>query len=913
MSIKPHTLTEQLTKAVKKTPNNIALQIKKSNGYEKYTYQDLYNNAQSISQNLVNLGIKKNDRIAIILENEPKWSFIYFGILYAGAIAVPLDPQSTPENLKYFFKDSECKIAFTSTSFKKIVSLASEESQTLQNIILINSNPSPHELNEKIIHYSELKNTPSSDQIIIDNETNDIASIIYTSGTTDKPKGVMLTHNNFYSNFCSIEKLNIFKETHNFISILPLHHSFPFMVTLIIPLFTNNKITYVSSLKQEEIINCMQETNVTILAAVPQFFYLFHQAILNKIKKLNPLLRIPLLGLINGFNKIKSFSSINLNKILLSKIHRTFGKKLKYFVCGGAKLDEETELFFNKIGFTLIQGYGLTETSPIVSLNPIEKIKIGSAGKTIQNVKIKVIAPNKDGVGEIAIQGPNVMKGYYKKEQETSSLLHNNWLHTGDLGYLDQEGYLFLKGRKKELIILSSGKNISPEEVEKHYLQSPFIKEICVLLACKNNEEKLSAVIVPDFEYFKKTGESDIHNTIKIELDSLSKNYPIYKSIMGFIITKNDLSRTRLGKLQRHKIKNDYFDELVNKHYKKHPKENLDHEETKILSLPVYKNITDIISKIKSQDNHINLNDHLSIDLSLDSLSRIELFSTLEKHFAIIIPEHLMTKISSVKELVLTVNQLIEEQKPDSFQKVTYANENMWKEILNDKPNKEITDKIDLSPNWLAWLFYKTFCKVISAIFKAVWRLKAYDTKNLPKNKPFILCPNHTSYLDAFLILAAIPNHIRKNIFFMGFHTFFSAPIIRNIIKTCRIIPIDPAVNSIDAMQTCSHVLKNRKPLCIFPEGARSGNGKLQNFKKGIGILAKELDIPLLPVYIDGAFEALPRDRSIPRFNKVKIIFGKPIDPEILKIDGLDLNSKDDYEAIAKGIRAHVEKLQPKC
>lgn len=323
MQNKNYTLPEKLAEITKKFPKKIALQIKEGNEYKKYTFQDLHTHALSIAHALINIGIRKNDRVAIVLENRPEWAFIYFGIMFAEATAVPLDSQSTTEDLKYFFADSECKIVFSSEKLKSTVVAAGLATETLQNVVLLDT----EETNNKTIPFSDFLISsyapPEEPDTRIDH--NDIASILYTSGTTGKPKGVMLTHDNFYSNFRSIEHLDIFAEDHNFLSILPLHHSFPFMATLLIPLFTGNTVSYITSLKKEEITDCMQKTGVSLLIGVPQFFYLFYHGIENKMKSIPFFIRLPLFGMINLFHMFRKLTDINLNKLMLKKVHDAFG------------------------------------------------------------------------------------------------------------------------------------------------------------------------------------------------------------------------------------------------------------------------------------------------------------------------------------------------------------------------------------------------------------------------------------------------------------------------------------------------------------------------------------------------------------------------------------------------------------
>ncbi len=912
MNKKLYTLHGKLREIVDQFPDRIVMQMKKEDVYVKYTYKELYGVSQSVAHSLLKAGIKKGDRVAIVLENRPEWGMIYFGIMLRGAIAIPLDPQSGQEEIKFFLSDSESKVAFTSSKLLSLFTGFTNSVPSLQQIIALDIEKSSEEIisfSETISAVSDLKSITSMPEA----SPQDIASILYTSGTTGRPKGVMLTHENFYSNSQSIDKLKLFSDKDNVLSILPLHHSFPFMVTLVIPLFSQSKITYISSLKSEELLACMRKTGVTILTGVPQLFYMFYKHIVDGIKKVPFLMRLSLLGFIEILWLVRKFTGINLAKLALSKIHRAFGKNLRFFACGGAKLNEEAARFLVKIGFTILEGYGLTETSPVATFNPLKKQKIGSVGKVIPDVNLRIAEPDEYGVGEVAIKGPNVMRGYYKEVEETRKVLKDNWFYSGDLGYLDKEGYLRLTGRKKELIVLSSGKNISPEEVESHYAKSPFIKGLCVLATGKREEEKLMAVIVPDLDYYRKVGEVNIYGMIKWDLENLSKQYPPYKRIMGFVVTSEDLPQTRLGKLKRFEIKNRYLDELMGVGLRKIDEEiSLTGEDLKILSSGIAKKIIKTLSKETDLERQIRLDDHLEIDLGLDSLGRAELMVALEKILKIDIPDSVMVKIFIVRELILEIEKLILKKEPRTEEvSAIQTRLSLWSDILKTNPAKDIIEKIDLFPGWIARFFTLLVSGMLYIIFKLIWQVKVFGIKNLPSNKAFILCPNHGSYLDGFLIVAALPRWLKKHMFFLGYRAYFEVPIIRNIVKLIRIIPIDPGAQLIDAIQACAYILRNGKTACIFPEGARSIDGEVKEFKKGVGILAKELSIRLVPVYIKGSYESWPRTNRFPRRpHPVTIVFGRPHNAEELKKEGSRLGAKDDYEAITLGIRQEVMRLK---
>lgn len=887
-------------------PERVCLQMKKGSAWERWTYKEIEDLSLRIGAFLIGEGFKKGDFAAICMENRLEWATIYLGIMAAGLICVPLDPQLTEQEIENLISDCGAKILFVSHHIFLEKNIHKIKDQPNKIVIL--------DLDiekENFRGLAQVKLTSPEGVTWPEVAGEDIASLIYTSGTTGSPKGVMLTHKNFCSNFQSINKLKLILDTDNLISILPLHHSYPFMVTLITPLFCRARVTYTSSLKSDELLGCMREAGVTILVGVPQLFYLFYTHISEGIKKTPLFIRIPLLGLIEILRQIRKLSGINLSKLVLSKIHRPFGRSLRFFACGGAKLNEEAARFLVKIGFTILEGYGLTETSPVVTFNPLKKQKIGSVGKAIPDVELKIDDPDEEGIGEVIIKGPNVMKGYYKRDEETENVLKDSWFYSGDLGYIDEDGYLYITGRKKEIIVLSSGKNIYPEEIESHYARSPYIKELCVLGAGKEEGEKLAAVIVPDLDYCRKVSEVNLHGKLRWEVENLSDSLAAYKRIKGYIVLKESLPRTRLGKIKRFEVKNRYLDEIIGAKLKGTKGEELStDEDLRLFSSDIGRKTIKTLNKEAKIERGAVLSDHLELDLGIDSLGRVELMTTLEQVLKVRIPDELMTKVLTVKELILEMERLTQSQEVQRRPIPQAKAQALWNEILNRRPAENIVKKLDLSPNWLTRLWTLSLCEILYIIFKIMWQLRILGTKNIPRRGAYMLCANHASYLDGFIITASLPAFLRKDLFFVGFRVFFEFPVIKNIIKFIRVIPIDPAIRLVEAMQACSYVLKDGKAVCIFPEGERTIDDEVKNFKKGIGILAKELNAPLVPVYIGGSYEAWPRTKPLPRPHPIKIIFGRPFGFEELKEEGLKLGAKDDYEAIALGIREEVIKLK---
>lgn len=876
-------LFNRFSESVKKHPFDIACQIKEKDTYATYTYGQLYELALKVAAFLSKEGVNRQERIAILLENSYLWPAAYFGIMAIGAIAVPIDTKLTGYEITNLIRDSQAKILFTSEE------LYSPLRNSLKNILSL----------KVVSSFAEISQIKQPPEINSENNAEDIASLLYTSGTTALPKGVMLTHKNICSNFDSIAKLKLIDPKDNVISLLPLHHSYPFMVTIIGALFSGAKITFLNSLKSEDLLRCVKETKVTLLVGVPQLFHFLHKAIFEKIKNSSLLL---------SFLKITYLSEklfhLNLNKIILKKLHQNFGNSLRFFISGGARLEPKVAYELSLLGFRILEGYGLTETSPVVTFNPPRRPKIGSVGVSIPDVKVRINNPNNDGIGEVLIQGPNVMKGYYKREIDTRAVLKDGWFYSGDLGFIDKEGYLYLTGRLKEVIVLSSGKNIYPEEIEAHYLKSPYIKEICVLDVVTDGLESLYALILPNIDYFRKTKEVNIRGKIRWLLENLSKELPSYKRIMGFSIAKEELPKTRLGKLKRYEIKAKY---LTSSGSLRTDIEKELEDENRVADSIELAYADEIIELLSGElKMRVNINDHLELDLGIDSLTRVELAIGLEKRFDIAIPDSDISDCFTVKELVVKINQLLKQKESQIQSPITEVS---WSKIIHENPRQEILGKINLAPKTLDKMLTFIIVEFMYLIFRLFWSLKIEGRENLPKNKPFIICPNHSSFLDGFIIASSVGLKQELNLFFLGYSGYFKHPLISWAVKLARLIAIDPTASLTDAMQAAYFILKNNKSLCIFPEGERSIDGQIKTFKKGAGILIKETYCLIVPCYIKGSYQSWPRGQRFPKLFPLKVIFGRPCDREELKNAGTQFSSGDEYGTIALGLQEKVKEL----
>ncbi|MBM3249689.1 MAG: AMP-binding protein [Candidatus Omnitrophica bacterium] len=859
---------------------NVSLQSKKGSGWQKVTFGELDASAQKLARFLLSEGFQKGDAAGIVLENRPEWAQIFLGVMYAGLVAVPLDPALSQQELRNLLLDSAAKVIFCShDTFAKKVS--PELHSRLAKIVILDS---PVARPQDLVSFSEIEAQAFPEIALPQTGPQAPALLFYTSGTTATPKGVLLTHNNICANFFSIKKTGVYSSSDNTLSILPFYHTYAFMTTLVVPLLTGGRITIFGlSFKPQELIRVIRETQITVIIGIPHLFVLIHKAIIEGLKKLPLVLR--------------PFSRFGLGRYL--------GRSLRFMASGGARLDPKVCRDLNRWGLKLIEGYGLTEASPVVTLNPLQKIKCGSAGKPLPDIQVKIIDPDNSGVGQVAVRGENVMQGYFKQPGLTARAVRDGWLYTKDLGYLDKEGYLFLTGREEELIVLSSGKNIYPEELEAYYAANPYIKELCILEKYEekfgHRMESLHAVVVPDLEYFRSRNEANIREKIRWELDNLSRQLPAYAHIMGFTVTKEELPRTTLGKIKRFEVRERYLEARMPK--VKPEEVAFSEEDLRLLEEPASRKIIKFLSSELKKP--VYLDSHLELDLGIDSLTRVELGLGLESLFSLKIPEDILYSISTVKEVILKIKELLSRPAQGQAGQQEPAS---WSRILEEMPSEETLDKIGTEPSFFnkiaTWLFKVFFL----GMFKIFWLLSVRGREDLPKDGPYIVSPNHASYLDGFAVFSSLPFSLGLKTYFIGYSAIFEHPLVRWAIKTGRLIPIDPNTNLTQALQAVAYCLRKKKIVCIFPEGMRAIDEKVGEFKKGIGILLKEMDIPAVPVYIKGSHASWPRTRRLPRFCRIRVCFGKPAAWKELKDENTE-SAGDDYEAITRALRQRVMRL----
>ncbi|HEY6011840.1 MAG TPA: 1-acyl-sn-glycerol-3-phosphate acyltransferase, partial [Nitrospirota bacterium] len=490
--------------------------------------------------------------------------------------------------------------------------------------------------------------------------------------------------------------------------------------------------------------------------------------------------------------------------------------------------------------------------------------KPGSIGIPVPDVEVRIANPDAQGMGEIAVRGPNVMLGYYRKPQETAEVLRDGWFHTGDLGYRDPEGYFFITGRSKEMIVLSTGKKIFPEELEKFYKQIPSIKEICLI----QGDRGIEAAVVPDFEYLKKMGLSNSRETIALKLEDLAKGLPPYKRITGLKIFKDPLPVTRLGKLKRSQVR-DLYQKAGAAAEKTGQQADAD-----LLADPVGKKLLSCLEPFSAK-KAIGPDDNLELDLGLDSLARVEVVVSIEKTFGLSLPDSFGSEVFTVRDAVIRIRELLSAGPMKTGERVRLS----WAEILESGPAEDARKTVELESGLVNKAVRAVIRILLILIMKTCGRLKAKGLENLPSTGPYIIAPNHLSIADVPSLAAAMSWKAASRVFFLGATEYFGGPVMSGISRFFQVIPVDMDTKLFGALQLSAYVLRHGKILCVFPEGTRSRDGRIKEFKKGVGILARELNVPLVPVAIRGTYEMLPTGSLVPRLSKVSLSFGKPVYP----------------------------------
>ena len=882
-------------------PDRVAFRLKTLEGYRQVTYREVHRQATGTAAGLRAQGLRHGERVAILSENRPEWVVSYLGILFAGGTPVPLDVQISPPEWRTLLDDSEARFVFVSGLHLPKLREALEGSPLRERWICFDPLEDQAQSRSELSGFVRWALSLNRRAELPESRLTDLVFLIYTSGTTGRPKGVMLTQENLLAEITAVLRIIPVDEDDTLLCLLPLQHVLASVINVLIPLYVGAQVTFVDTLKRSEILQALEEAGITILATVPQFFYLFHGRIQDELARKPGVVRLLFRAMLAVNGLCIRLLGLNLGRVFFGRIHRTFGTRLRMFVSGGSSFDRRVARDFHDMGLTILQGYGLTETTGAATTTRIEDNVIGSVGKPIPGVETRIIDPDDNGIGEVAIRGRIVMKGYSSDPDATAEVMRDDWLLSGDLGRLDDEGNHFITGRKKEVIVLPNGKNIYPDELETHYLQSPYINEIAVIgIAAPGgyeSAERLHAVVVPDFDRLKAKKIANTREILRDEIGSLSQQLPKYKRLMSYRIRKDPLPRTTTRKIKRLELK--ALVERGEPQGMEAPGES--HAplpgEQELRESSVGREVLRCLRETHHRAMTIDLGMNLELDLGFDSMERVELLAALEQGLGLRLPEDFGAEIYTVRDLITRLR----EQEGASCQG-NQIRRRSWNEILSERPlAREQNWPVRFSGHALTLAKYLGM-RLIYLASRLLLRLEVRGIENVPPEGPYIICPNHLSYIDPFVVMSVLPYRIFHSVFFVGYSEYFRNRPMKLLARLANIVSVDADAHLLRAMRIGACGLRQRRILCIFPEGGRAFDGKLQEFKKGAAILSRETRVPIVPVGIRGTYEVWPRDSWKIRLHKVKLAFGKPVPPA-------EAASKDTYEEETQRLRDAVARL----
>lgn len=776
----------------------------------KWSYNMLYNYATGIAAILEKHHVQKGDRIIIISPNSPFWVGTFFGAFLKGCVVVPLNPQSMPAFFEKIAKETDAKVVFKSSFLKYNLNL---------DIPII-----------EIDYLGDLVKKTHSFKETLPNP-QDTAEIVYTSGTTGDPKGVVLSHKNIISNLSDM--ISVFRVSSNdrTVSVLPLFHMYEQTVGLLGSLYFGIDILYSPGVSSSAIRASLIKQKATKMLVVPELLETIMSRIDTGVKEAGKE------KLFNTMLAIASKLPFFMRRFIFRRVHKSLGGHLDLFIAGGAALSAEVQRKWELFGIKILQGYGLTETSPGVSSNTFEYSRYGSVGKAFPSVEI-VIADDR----EIRVKGPNVFSGYYRNETRTKEVFdEKGYFKTGDLGYFDKDGFLFVNGRKKYMILSSSGENIYPEDIETELKKNPQVNDAAVIGIPRNGNEIVYAVLL-----------GEIDNPSKV-IENANSNLASYQRIIDWAVwPEADFPRSATRKVKK--------EEVIAWVKSAHAKKTASAQEV------VHEKVSPIVMLLSAicgkKLNEIHPDSNLSKDLHFDSLLRIELVGQIEDKFDISVDESLITHKTTVKDL----EELLEAQKVKS--KTKKRKFKTW--YLN--PFVRYISEI------CAWI-------LSFPIYFFYIDLKVEGLENLKdSDMPLIFMSNHISYIDAAIILRALPGKIRRKVAiaaafdFMYQHYWYIAWLLEILFNTYP-FPRREEENIKPGLDATGNMLDRGFSILIFPEGKiNDTNAKLLPLKSGAGFLAVEMDVPIVPVIIEGGAKIIPKDKILPRKRGTMTIkFGKPI------------------------------------
>ena len=834
-------LLDLLDEMAERHDHSVALRMLTDEGFTRTTFIEWRERSASVAARLAAAQVGPGDRVLLSGNNCPEWPIAYFGILRAGAVAVPVDPKLSGKQIANVIHSSGARVAIFGEEVR--------EEGGKQAIAQV---PELNVLDLQAVAINDGNLRPPPVQVGQD----DLASIIYTSGTTGDPKGVMLSHGNFCSLLAGLSPMFNLRSSDGVMSVLPLHHTFEFSCGLLLPMSRGCTINYIGEIDADRLGEGLSKARISAMVGVPALWQLLERRMRQQVRDRGPA-QARAFDWALELNRILGKNlGLNAGKLFFGQVHERMGGKIRYLISGGSALPKSTAKTFAGLGLKLSEGYGLTEAAPVLTVSMANnRSRGGQVGKAIPGVEIKINDPNAAGVGEVFARGPNVMQGYFANEDATRHTVDDDgWLHTGDLGKLDKKGRLVLAGRSKDVIVSTSGENVYPDDVEDMLGNVAHVDELSIVGLNKGDTEVVACLAVPERREDKPRRQS--HALAMRSLKDAIGTLPRHCQPTVVQLYDADLPKTATRKVKRSAVV-----EILERLLQATAQASSGSGEASGRDKMVRQAIAGISGRAASE---ILPTMSLAADLGFDSLMSMELTVALESQLGRPLPQEKLSDVNSVADLVAVCSEL-------GRQRST--------EVLDDEEESSVS-----IPPWAAALAKKTLSRAQLSFYDRVMKPEVLGRSFIPHNRNTIVISNHSSHLDMGFVKYALGDYGQDMVALAAADYFFEGKWRRTYFeKLTNLQAFDRRTNLRQALREANETIRSGKTVLLFPEGTRSSDGTLAEFKSTLGHLALSSGVDILPMYLEGTYESWPKGRAVPTKRKITARIGPPLKIEDLR------------------------------
>jgi len=841
------------------------------------SFRELAAEVDARARMLAGRGVAADDPVILCGSGGADWIVACLALLRCGACVVPVDSQLAAQTFQHVVKDCGARLALVTPSAKKRYGAIFEAARV--EMLALAGPAEPHDASDK--------DFPAVDP-------GARAILCYTSGTTGPPKGVPLTHRNITFQIGAIADAELVTVNDRVLLPLPLHHVYPLVIGMLTPLALNLAVVLPDGFTGPRILAALRRGEATVMIGVPRLYSALVNGIEQRIRQQGFVAAATFRVLLGLARLLRQRLRWRVGKLLFAPIHRQFGPSLRTVVSGGAALQPDIAFTLEALGWQVGTGYGLTETSPMLTINPPGAARLETAGRPAPGVELRIDRGEgeKRAVGEVLARGPGVFAGYHGLPEKTKeAFAAEGWFRTGDLGAIDDDGWLHLAGRRSTLIVTAGGENVQPEQIEDVYQAHPAIAELAVF----EKDGRIAALIVPNPTLFR-SGKPD--EAVRDAIHQVSQTLPSYQRLSEYRLTREAIPRTRLGKPRIHLIAERYrraaLEASAAEASQAEPAaidEFSGDDQALLEDEAAYAAFMLLVDRFAGR--RVTPDSDLQLDLGIDSIEWLDLTFELSERTGIVLSEAAIAELRTVRDLLV---QIVQGGAGGPAQRASLDDPEA---MLDEGQRHWLQPK---GPSLRA--AGRVLAAVNRGAIRALFRLRVHGVENLPAHGPYVLAPNHTSFLDPFALAAALSTQRLERLYWAGWTGIvFGGPCRRAFARVAQAVPIDPVRATASSLAFGGATLQRGLSLVWFPEGARSRDGRLQPFKPGLGRVLDRWRVPVVPVVIHGTHAAWPPSQWLPSLRPVRVDFLVPAHAAELAAEG---QGESDAERIVNALHRRI-------